>query len=155
MRTAVSTLRVFLSFDLRHDQDLHDRLLAESKLGSSFSIASRSEPGNPGPESDERVRARIAAADAVIVICGEHTDESVGVGSELRIAQEQDKPSLLLWGRRERMCKKPASARNADSMYSWTADTLRSQIQVVLRAGRPREVPEHLRRRPPFTKPSD
>jgi hypothetical protein len=137
---------VFLSFDLAHDRDLHDRLLAESKGGSLFSITARSESRPAAADGSERVRAQIAAADAVIVICGEHTDECESVAAELQITREQKKPHLLLWGRRERMCKKPAGSRNEDSIYGWTEENLRNQLQVALRAGRARPVPDHLRR---------
>jgi hypothetical protein len=44
------------------------------------------------------------------------------------MAQEEDRPYVLLWGRREPMCKKPTTARPADSMYSWTPEILRDQI---------------------------
>ncbi len=140
--------QVFLSFDLEHDRDLHDRLLAESRIGTEFSIAGRSDRSTAS-DCEERVRAQIAAADAVIVICGEHTDESPGVAAELRITREEKKPHLLLWGRRERMCKKPAGARADDSMYGWTAEILRMQLHTALRAERARAVPDHLRRRMP------
>ncbi len=144
--------RVFLSFDLAHDRDLHTRLRAESKAGSLFSITACSEDPGADTESDERVRERIAAADAVIVICGEHTDACASVSAELRMAREQQKPHFLLWGRREIMCKKPASAKLDDSMYGWTPDILRAQLQVVMRAKR--EAPEHLRRKPIPPKPA-
>jgi len=136
--------RVFLSFDVAHDRDLHDRLLAESRRSAAFSVAARSELGSAAAGGEERVRERIAAVDAVIVICGEHTDESADVAAELRISREQKKPHLFLWGRRECMCKKPAGARNEDGIYGWTAENLRNQLASALRAERP--VPQHLRR---------
>ena len=141
--------RIYMSFDLEHDQDLHDRLLAQARAGSSFSISHQSERGAMTPEWDERARARIGAADQVIVICGEHTDESVRVSAELRMAQEQDKPYLLLWGRREGMCKKPIGSRSDDPMYGWTPEILRDQIQALLRKSRPREIPASLKRQSP------
>jgi hypothetical protein len=142
-----SRASIFLSYDLAHDRDLHDRLQREAKAGSLFAIHGRSEKRAALPEEDDtRVREQIAAADAVIVICGEHTDECAGVAAELRISREQKKPHLLIWGRRERMCKKPAGSRNEDSIYGWTDENLRNQLQIAMRAGRERPVPEHLRR---------
>ena len=70
----------------------------------------------------------------MIVICGEHTIGSTRMCAELRIAQEEERPYFLLWGRREIMCTRPATARPADSMYSWTWEILQSQITSVLRA---------------------
>ena len=142
----IETSRVFVSYDRAHDGDLRDRLLAESRTGSLFSVAACSEAGVDAAGLDDRIRERIAAADAVIVICGEHTDECPAVSNELRITREEQKPHLLLWGRRAAMCKKPAGARVDDSMYGWTQDILRAQLQMLTRVKR--DVPEHLRRQP-------
>jgi hypothetical protein len=142
--------RVFVSYDVAHDADLRDRLLAESRASSAFVVSASSGTGDATPEGEERARDSIAAADAVIVICGEHTDESPGVSAELRIAREERKPHLLLWGRRASMCKKPSSALSDDAMYGWTSDVVRVQLQTLMRAKR--EAPEHLRRQPPAAK---
>ena len=80
---------------------------------------------------DEKVRRRICEADEVIVICGEHTAASMRVGAELRIAQEEQKPCFLLWGRRESMCTKPVGSKRDEGMYSWTWKTLQSQASGV------------------------
>lgn len=147
----IETSRVFVSYDRAHDGDLRDRLLAEARAGSLFSVAACSEAPAAADDLDERTRERIAAADAVIVICGEHTDECSGVSNELRVAREEQKPHLLLWGRRAAMCKKPAGARLDDSMYGWTPDILRAQLQMLTRVKR--DVPDHLRRQPSTPKP--
>jgi hypothetical protein len=144
--------QIFLSFDLDHDRDLHDRLLAESKDGTEFSIAGQSDR-SPAPECEARVRAQIAGVDAVIVICGEHTDENPRVAAELRITREEKKPHLLLWGRRERMCKKPAGARPDESMYGWTPENMRRQL-TALRMEQLKPSLEHLRRRTPPKPPA-
>jgi hypothetical protein len=99
-----------------------------------------------GDLSDERVRRRIRGADEVIVICGEHTAKSVRVSEELRIAQEENKPYFLLWGRRESMCTRPSSAKASDSMYSWTREILHDQITTTLRNAQIQEVPEDCKR---------
>lgn len=126
-------VRIFLSFDLEHDLDLNDQLLAQSGARSIFAISDRSEDGNVTDGWTARARSRIAAADEVVFICGEHTDGSPRMSAELRIAQEERKPYVLLWGRRERMCKKPRGARSADAMYSWTPEILEDQISSLLR----------------------
>jgi hypothetical protein len=91
-------------------------------------------------------RRRIAEADEVIVICGEHTEACSRVAAELRIAQEEDKPYLLLWGRRDSMCQKPRGARNGDGMYRWTSDTLGARISTTLRDAQPLRVPDSCKR---------
>jgi hypothetical protein len=144
--------RVFVSYDRAHDGDLRDRLIAEARGSSLFAVAASSEAADTDAQSD-KLRERIAAADAVIVICGEHTDESHSVSNELRITREEQKPHLLLWGRRAAMCKKPAGAKVDDSMYGWTPDILRAQLQMLTRIKR--DVPDHLRRQPAVPKAVD
>ena len=140
-------VRIFMSFDPDNDQDLHDLLLQQSRSRSSgFEISARSEAATMTDQRDERVRRQISEADEVIVICGEHTASSVRVNAELRITQEEQKPYFLLWGRRERMCTKPAGSKRDDSMYSWTWEILQDQIITTLRDAQPREVPERYKR---------
>ena len=78
--------------------------------------------------------------------CGEHTDDSLRVSSELRIAEEESKPFFMLWGRRERMCTMPARATRAGSMYSWTREILLQQISDAARKAEPLEIPERYKR---------
>lgn len=61
-------------------------------------------------------------------MCGEHTDTASGVSAELAIAQEENKPYFLLWGRSRKTCKKPKSAKSSDKIYKWTRDNLKSLI---------------------------
>jgi hypothetical protein len=140
-------VRIFMSFDRENDEDLHDLLLEQSRTQcSGFEISARSEAATMTDRWDEKVRRQISEVDEVIVICGEHTASSVRVNAELRIAQEQQKPYFLLWGRRERMCTKPTGSKRDDSMYSWTWDILQDQIVTTLRNARPREVAERYKR---------
>jgi len=140
-------VRIFMSFDRENDEDLHDLLLEQSRRQSSgFEISARSEAATMTDRWDEKVRRQISQVDEVIVICGEHTAASVRVNAELRIAQEEQKPYFLLWGRRERMCTKPAGSKRDDSMYSWTWEILQDQIVSTLRNARPREVAERYKR---------
>jgi hypothetical protein len=141
-------LRIHVSFDLENDRDLHDRLREESDRGS-FAVVSRSESGEPGEAWVARARGRISGCDEVVVICGEHTDASARVSLELAIAQEEEKPYVLLWGRREAMCKKPKAARHDDSMYSWTPAVLQQQLTSAIRRSREPEIPASLKRQVP------
>lgn len=143
----MSDVRVFLSFDVDHDEDLCE-LLAEQSLrgGAGFLVAARSRPGTVTDDWCEAVRRRIRDADEVIVICGEHTEDSVRMSAELRIAQEEEKPYFLLWGRRERMCTMPTQAPRAGCMYSWTWEILLRQITDTIRSAQPLEIPERYKR---------
>ena len=143
----MSDVGIFVSFDVDHDGDLTERLVEESRRpGSGFRISARSHPGTTAASWDERVRRRIREADEVIVICGEHTDASVQVSAEVRIAQEEETPYFLLWGRRELMCTRPTGSRPGDSMYSWTAGILREQIGIALRKAQSQEPSDPARR---------
>lgn len=95
---------------------------------SELEISGHSTIRSPTDHWDERLRRSIQEADQLVVVCGEHTELSGHMAAELRIAQKESRPYLLLWGRREPMCEKPTTARPADSMYSWTPEMLRDRI---------------------------
>jgi hypothetical protein len=133
----MTKIHVFVSFDLNHDEDLCNLLLEQSErpsLGIEVLGCSKARSVNDAP--GEGVRRQIRQADEVIVICGEHTGDSFRVDAELRIAQEEQKPYFLLWGRRERMCSKPSAAKRDEGMYCWTPEILQSQIVQALRTAR-------------------
>jgi hypothetical protein len=127
-------IRVFVSYDRDSDSDLFDLLAQKaSKQSCRFEITASS-TGRIGAESDGALRRAIREANQVIVLCGEHAENSVTMASELRIAQEEERPYVLLWGRRELMCTKPLTAKSADAIYSWTWEILEQQLLTVLRA---------------------
>ena len=84
----------------------------------------------------------------MIVLCSEHTESSVTMSAELRMAQEAKIPYLLLWGRRDCMCTKPGGAKPSDGIYKWTLPMLRYQVACVSRQARSNEETEALRRPP-------
>ena len=142
-----SGIPIFLSFDIDHDADLGDRLSKQSQRGGSgFHIASRSERGAMTERWHQGVRHRVRAAQELIVICGEHTAASERMNAELRIAQEEQKPYLLLWGRRERMCSMPLGVKRTSCMYAWTWEMLVHQVAQTLRDAQPLEIPESCKR---------
>ena len=130
----MTKINIVVSFDLEHDADLYDLLLEQSANASlGFEVSGRSEASNLKDPEGAGLRRRIREADQVIVICGEHTDGSMGVFAELRIAQEEQKPYFLLWGRRDSMCTKPTGAKASEGMYSWTSQILQDQVTVMTR----------------------
>jgi hypothetical protein len=130
----MSKVHVFVSFDIEHDGELYERLLAQSRTPSSgFAVLGGSERSTVTDVWSERLRRRIRGADAMIVICGEHTESSTRVHTEIRIAQEERTPYFLLWGRREIMCTKPVGAKSAEGMYSWTRQIVQDQITLASR----------------------
>jgi hypothetical protein len=130
----MSKIQVFVSFDIEHDGELYERLLAQSRSpSSSFAVSGGSERSTGTEVGSEKVRRRIREADQVIVICGARTEESTRVGTELLIAQEEGTPYFLLWGRREIMCTKPIGAKASEGIYSWTGQVLQNQIALASR----------------------
>jgi len=127
--------RVYVSFDVDHDGELYERLIAQSDC-SGFSVSGSSERLSAAETWQGRVRNRIRDAEQVIVICGEYTGDSRCMSEELRIAHEERTPYFLLWGRRETMCTKPSGAKSADGIYSWTKEILEDQIAIGVRRAR-------------------
>ena len=135
--SGMGKVHVFVSFDTEHDGELYELLLAQSKSpGFNFAVLGGSERSKDTDVCSESVRRRVREADQVIVICGEHTNASTRVSAELRIAQQEETPYTLLWGRRDTMCTKPIGAKPAEGMYSWTRQILQDQIAFTRREAR-------------------
>jgi hypothetical protein len=142
--------RIYVSFDRENDSDLGELLDAHShRPGSTFEVMKSQHRKTTHTDWDTDTRTRIRAADEILVICGERTHESMLVSLELTIAQEENKPYMLLWGRRDKMCTKPDGARKLDAMYSWTRAILESQISATIRDSKPLIVPENCKRLQP------
>lgn len=121
--------RSFISFDYDHDADLKSLLVGQAKNPDSpFEITDMSIKEAIAKDWKENARRRIKGCDVVIVICGKYTNSAFGVGTELKIAQEEGIPYFLLWGRADGICVKPTTAKNTDNMYKWTWDNLKKLI---------------------------
>ena len=121
--------RVFISFDYDHDSDLKTLLIGQSKLKDSpFDISDWSVKHELSGDWKTKVREKIKKVSVVIVICGEHTDIASGVSAEVEIAQEENTTYFLLWGRSDKTCSKPNSAKSNDKIYKWTWDKLKALI---------------------------
>lgn len=125
----MTKVRVFTSFDFDHDEDLQNLLVGQSKNPDSpFDLADWSVQEPMVGDWKEKVRTRIRNVAIVAVICGEHTNTAAGVSAELLIAQEEEKPYFLLWGRANKTCNKPKTAKSTDKIYNWTWDNLKALI---------------------------
>jgi len=130
----MSPIGVFVSFDVEHDKELFELLAAQAgTAGFDFMVLGGSVRSAGTGLAVEEVRHQIREADQMIVLCGEHTEESFGMAEELRIAKEEQTPYILLWGRRAVMCTKPIGAKPAEGMFSWTQEILQDQIGLSLR----------------------
>jgi len=125
-----SKKRVFISFDYDHDSDLKNLLVGQARNEDSpFDIADWSVKEELPGDWKEKVRERIRKVDVVTVICGEYTDSAPGVNAEVKITQEEQITYFLLWGRSDKGCKKPRTAKDSDVIYRWTWDNLKRLIQ--------------------------
>ena len=121
--------RVFISFDYDHDLDLKNLLVGQAKNEDSpFEIADFSIKEAISENWKKKARTRIKGCNVVAVICGEKTDTASGVSAEVKIAQEEDADYFLLWGRKDKTCKKPKAAKGSDKIYKWTWDNLKALI---------------------------
>lgn len=121
--------RTFISFDYDHDLDLKNLLVGQAKNPDTpFEIIDFSIKEAISTNWKEKAKTRIKVCDVVIVICGEHTNTASGVSAELEIAQEVVVPYFLLYGRSDKTCVKPVSAKTTDKMYKWTWENLKELI---------------------------
>jgi hypothetical protein len=65
-------------------------------------------------------------ASQVIVICGYHTNQAVGVAAEVEIARETETPYYLLRGRKSGTVRRPQGTWFWEKMYPWTWENLRA-----------------------------
>ena len=113
--------KVFISFDFDHDQDLRILFAGQAKLDDTpFEITDMSVKQELLGDWKAKVRHKIKSVEQVVVICGECTNTASGVNVEIKIAQEENKPYFLLWGRNGKTCKKPTAAKDTDKIYEWT-----------------------------------
>jgi len=121
--------RVFISFDVDHDEGTKAMLAGQAKLQDSpfdFTDASVKEPLSG--DWKEKVKRRMNNIDLVIVLCGEYTHKASGVTAEVTIAQEKKVPYFLLAAYSDKSCTKPTSAKTEDKLYKWTWDNLKALI---------------------------
>jgi hypothetical protein len=69
----------------------------------------------------------------VIVICGEYAEASMQIHTETLIAQDEQKPYFLLWGRRGVMCTNPIRAKRTDGCTAGRVSSVHDQIAFNLR----------------------
>lgn len=120
--------RVFVSFDYDYDKTLKDFLIGQARNPDSpFEVHDWSIK-EASPDWKVKARARIRASDVVIVICGEHTHQAVGVAIELQIAQEEGIEYFLLNGYNGQTGKKPTTAKADDKFYNWTWPNLKTLV---------------------------
>ena len=121
--------KVFISFDVDHDEEAKILLAEQARLPDSpFEITDVSEREPLSGDWADKVRHRMDNIDVVIVICGVDAYLAKGVAAELTIAQEKNTPYFLLTAYANRTCTRPTSAMPSDKVYEWTWDNLKTLI---------------------------
>lgn len=128
-RSSPKKIRVFISFDFDHDEDLKNLLVGQARNEDSpFEITDMSVKEELSGDWKEKVKTRIKGVDQMVVISGKYTNTASGVSVEVEIAQEEEIPYFLLWGRSGEDCVKPKAAKNEDKIYKWTWDNLKKLL---------------------------
>lgn len=121
--------RVFISFDIDHDEGTKTMLAGQAKLADSpFDFTDASVKEHLTGDWKEKVKRRMDNVDVVIVLCGEKTHTASGVAAEVAIAQEKGVPYFHLAAYADKTCTKPTTAKTTDKIYKWTWDNLKKLI---------------------------
>lgn len=121
--------RVFISFDIDHDEGAKRMLAGQSQLPDSpFEFIDASVKEHLPGDWKEKVRRRMSTVDTMIVLCGQMTHTATGVAHELTIAQQTMTPYFLLAAYSDKHCSSPVTARPNDKVYSWTWPNLKALI---------------------------
>lgn len=122
--------RVFISFDIDHDEGTKKMLAGQASLPDSpFDFKDNSVKNHLTGDWKEKVRRRMDNVDVVIVLCGTQTHTATGVSAELEIAKEKNMQYFLLGAYKDKNCTKPKSASSSDKVYNWTWENIKLLIQ--------------------------
>ncbi|MEH6638712.1 MAG: TIR domain-containing protein [Porticoccaceae bacterium] len=121
--------RVFISFDIDHDEGTKTMLAGQADLPDSpFDFKDASVKNHLTGDWKDKVRRRMDNIDVVIILCGTSTHTASGVAAELTIAKEMKKPYFLLSAYKDKSCTKPTSITTGDKLYDWTWPNLKALI---------------------------
>lgn len=124
--------RVFVSFDIDHDEGAKIMLAGQAKKPDSpFDFKDNSVKEHLTGDWEEKVSRRMDNIDVVIVLCGTKTHTASGVATELKIAKEKNKPYFLLAAYSDQSCTPPQSASTSDKIYKWTWDNLKQLTDEI------------------------
>jgi len=127
LEVTVSRIRVLVSFDLDHDNDLKTRLVDESAAPDSLFTVCDFSIREVAVDWKDKARKRIANVDLLLAICGDHTETAANVNFEIALAREAQKPYFLLDGRPGRS-QKPVAASADDRVLHWNSGPSRAPI---------------------------
>ena len=116
--------RVFISFDIDHDEGTKRMLAGHADLADSpFEFKDASVKQHPTGDWKEKVRQRMHNIEVVIVLCGEKTHTASGVSGELEVAKEAGTPYFLLAAYSDKNCTIPKSVSARENCVSGPGPT--------------------------------
>ena len=121
--------RVFISFDVDHDESAKNMLAGQAKHPDSpFDFKDNSVREHLTGDWKQKVWNRMDNIDLVIFLCGKWTHVASGVNAEFAIAKEKQKPYFLLAAYPDATCTRPISSPVSDNIYPWTWDNLKKLV---------------------------
>jgi len=125
----VAKVKVFVSYDCKHDEDLKELLDREiEKYDLNCAVTGWSTVHDDSAAWKQRTQGKIRDVQLVIVLCGEHTHEAGGVAAEVQISQEEGIPYVLLFGGKPNGTTKPANTKESDTFQQWS----RYNLQLLI-----------------------
>ena len=120
--------RVFISFDVDHDDGCQTMLAGQAKLPDSpFDFKDRTLKEPLSGDWKDKIRKRMDNIDIVVFLCGTQTHTATGCAHEYQIAKEKNKEYFLLAAYSDKTCTRPKGAEG-DTIYKWTWDNLKTLI---------------------------
>jgi hypothetical protein len=119
--------KVFVSYDFDNDKIIKEFLIGQSKLADSpFEVIDGSlKEAAPELTWESKARAKINAADIVIVMVGPNTHKAPGVLKEIQMAIELKKKIIQIIGYKNGNYTR---VENAGILYSWNWENLKKLL---------------------------
>ena len=119
--------KVFVSFDFDNDEILKTFLIGQSKNPDSpFEVTDGSlKEAAPEKDWEDKARAKIKAADVVIVMVGPKTYKASGVLKEVKMANDAKKDIFQIIGYKDGNYTR---VEGAGVLYSWNWENLKKLL---------------------------
>jgi hypothetical protein len=126
----VTTVHLFVSFDLDHDNDCKSRLVDQVQCAGSHFVVDDWSIREVADDWRDKAQKRLSNVDLMFVICGEHAECAANVNSEIALARQVGTPYLLLTGR-PGSSTKPRAALGSDRVLDLNPGMLWAPVGPV------------------------
>lgn len=130
--------RAFISFDFDHDEELRNLFAGQSKNSRTpFKVQDWSSREDlPASEWQERIRARIAVCDMVIVLVGRATAIASGVAIEIAMADAEGVPVFGVYVDEADTATPLPLGLERHRVIDWEWDSIAQAIEQVMTEGK-------------------